>query len=116
MESAKAWTQGHRRCTPVWAAQKGQIKVAGSDAINGNYVVIDHGNNVRTSYCHLDSLEVERKDQVQRGQTLGQSGNTGRSTGPHLHFVVRVGGKAVDPERFRAQTELDGVEPIERVE
>lgn len=102
--------------TPVWAAQKGQIKVAGSDAINGNYVVIDHGNNVRTSYCHLDSLEVERKDQVQRGQTLGQSGNTGRSTGPHLHFVVRVGGKAVDPERFRAQTELDGVEPIERVE
>ena len=102
--------------TPVWAAQKGKIKVAGSDAINGNYVVIDHGNGVRTSYCHLDSLEVERKDQVQRGQAIGQSGNTGRSTGPHLHFVVRVGGKAVDPERFRAHTELASVEPIERVE
>ncbi len=92
--------------TPVWAAQKGKVKVAGSDAINGNYVVIDHGNGVRTSYCHLDSLAVERKDEVQRGQAIGESGNTGRSTGPHLHFVVRVGGKAVDPERFRAQVEV----------
>lgn len=102
--------------TPVWAAQKGKVKVAGNDAINGNYVVIDHGNGVRTSYCHLDSLEVERKDQVQRGQAIGESGNTGRSTGPHLHFVVRVGGKAVDPERFRADTELASAAPGAGVE
>lgn len=102
--------------TPVWAAQKGKVRVAGNDAVNGNYVVIDHGNGVRTSYCHLDSLEVEKKEQVQRGQAIGESGNTGRSTGPHLHFVVRVGGKAVDPERFRADTELASAAPGARVE
>lgn len=102
--------------TPVWAAQKGKVKVAGNDAINGNYVVIDHGNGVRTSYCHLDSLEVEKKAQVERGQAIGLSGNTGRSTGPHLHFVVRVGGKAVDPERFRADVELSGADPAAAVE
>ncbi|MED5371018.1 MAG: M23 family metallopeptidase [Myxococcota bacterium] len=88
--------------TPVLAAQEGTVSVAGSDAINGNYVVINHQGGIRTSYCHLDSLAVERKQQVQRGELIGNSGNTGRSTGPHLHFVVRVGGKAVDPEAFHA--------------
>ncbi|MFT5582973.1 MAG: murein DD-endopeptidase [Cognaticolwellia sp.] len=102
--------------TPVWAAQKGKVTVAGNDAVNGNYVVIDHSNGVRTSYCHLDSLEVEKKEQVQRGQAIGQSGNTGRSTGPHLHFVVRVGGKAVDPEHFRADTELASADPVPAME
>lgn len=105
--------------TPVWAAQKGKVSVAGSDAINGNYVVIDHGNGVRTSYCHLDSLHVEKKEKVQRGQSLGESGNTGRSTGPHLHFVVRVGGKAVDPERFRADLDREDTpapEPTQPIE
>jgi murein DD-endopeptidase MepM/ murein hydrolase activator NlpD len=101
--------------TPVLAAQAGRVSVASFDDVNGNYVVLDHGNGVRTSYCHLSELGVEKGDAVARGQDIGKVGSTGRSTGPHLHFVVRIGKDAVDPERFRHQAHEDahGVEPTE---
>ena len=86
--------------TPVLSAQSGTVKVAATDDLNGNYVIVDHGNGVKTSYCHLDALEVVTGDPVTRGGRMGLSGNTGRSTGPHLHFVVRVGRKPLDPARF----------------
>ena len=58
------------------------------------------GRGFATSYSHLDSHSVKWGQQVQRGQELGKSGNTGLSTGPHLHYTVRIGSKSVDPQRF----------------
>ncbi len=87
--------------TEVRSAQSGTVVVAAEDRINGKYVVIDHGHGVKTSYCHLSELLVARKDELTRDQPIGSSGKTGRVTGPHLHFVLRVGLKTVDPERFR---------------
>jgi murein DD-endopeptidase len=87
--------------TPVLAAQDGTVRTAAEDGVNGRYLVIDHGNGLKTSYCHLDRLDVDKGAEVTRGQLIAASGNTGRSTGPHLHFVVRIGRTTVDPERLR---------------
>lgn len=87
--------------TPVRAAQKGTLTVVGESAASGRYVVIDHGYGVRTSYCHLDATPVEQGSTVARGEIFALSGNTGRSTGPHLHYGIRIAGRWVDPERFR---------------
>mgnify|MGYP002007330784 CR=1 FL=1 len=89
-----------RRRPWILAAQAGTVRV-GEDRVSGRYVVIDHGHGVRTSYCHLDRIGVTKGQQVKPGDRIGLSGNTGRSTGPHLHFVVRIGRETVDPERLR---------------
>jgi len=88
--------------TPVRAAQSGTVRMVGRSRTSGNYVVLDHGHGVTTSYLHLDSQSVSRRDEVEAGQEIGKSGNTGMSTGPHLHFVVRVGGRSLDPARFKS--------------
>ena len=62
-----------------------------------------NGGGVVTSYCHNDELLVGGGDHVRRGQMIARSGNTGRSTGPHLHYQLDLGGEPVDPLRFRAQ-------------
>lgn len=93
--------------TVIVAAQDATVSVAGEDDVNGKYIVLDHGYGVKTSYCHLSELEVEGGDEVERGSEIALSGNTGRSTGPHLHFVLRIGKQTVDPERFKpADTEV----------
>lgn len=91
--------------TPVLAPQDGIVETVAHNGTSGNYVIVDHGHGVRTSYCHLDGTDVERGDAVSRGEQLATSGNTGRSTGPHLHYIVRIAGDAVDPARFRANPE-----------
>ena len=63
-------------------------------------VEIDHGNGLVTRYAHASNLEVAVGDVVVIGQKVGTIGSTGRSTGPHLHFEVRVGGAAVNPTKF----------------
>ena len=63
----------------------------------GNLVVIDHGNGLATAYGHQSSLAVGTGQTVSQGQVIGYVGSTGHSTGPHLHFEVRVNGAAVDP-------------------
>lgn len=63
----------------------------------GKVIKIDHGNNVITVYAHLDKMIVKKGDVVQRGQVIGKSGNTGRSTAPHLHYEIRVHGRSVNP-------------------
>ena len=63
-------------------------------------VEIDHGNGVSSRYAHLSTVLVKVGDQVTEGEVIAKSGNTGRSTGPHLHYEIRLNGEAVDPMRF----------------
>jgi murein DD-endopeptidase MepM/ murein hydrolase activator NlpD len=87
--------------TPVLAAQSGKVVTATENQRSGRYLVLDHGNGVRTAYCHLDRFLAADGVEVARGEQIAWSGNSGRSTGPHLHFVVRVNGKTIDPLPLR---------------
>ena len=66
----------------------------------GHNVLLDHGAGVQSRYAHLQQTSVTPGQRVERGQAIGLSGNTGRSTGPHLHYEVLVNGRAVDPRRL----------------
>lgn len=81
----------------VYSIMPGRIIKTGKNKISGNYVKIQHGDYI-TSYCHLHSILVNLKQSITAGQPIGISGNTGRSTGEHLHFIVNHNGKEVDPE------------------
>jgi murein DD-endopeptidase MepM/ murein hydrolase activator NlpD len=83
--------------TPVRAAAAGTVIYAGRMSGYGNLVVIDHGNGLSTAYAHNSSLAVSVGQSVAAGEVVSYSGNTGNSTGPHVHFEVRVNGSAVDP-------------------
>lgn len=86
-----------RRGTPVYAAAPGRVIVAGYNSGYGRMVEIDHGFGISTVYGHCNSLKVSKGDQVEAGQLVSTIGSTGRSTGPHLHFEVRLDGHPVDP-------------------
>jgi murein DD-endopeptidase MepM/ murein hydrolase activator NlpD len=88
------------RGTPVHATAAGKVVFAGRDGRYGRMVEIDHGYGVHTRYAHLSRILVRRHQTVKAGQRVGEVGNTGRSTGAHLHYGVRVDGKWFDPERF----------------
>ena len=81
----------------VSAAAGGTVSIAEYSSSYGNYVVIYHSNGTTTLYAHMSSIAVSAGDTVSQGQTVGYVGSTGNSTGPHLHFEVRVNGSCVDP-------------------
>ncbi|HUR48720.1 MAG TPA: peptidoglycan DD-metalloendopeptidase family protein [Acidimicrobiales bacterium] len=83
--------------TPVRAAGDGEVILAGVRGGYGNAVVVGHGGNLATLNAHLSSILVSPGQQVKAGQIVGLVGSTGMSTGPHLHFEVRIGGTPVDP-------------------
>ncbi|MCR5651555.1 MAG: peptidoglycan DD-metalloendopeptidase family protein [Lachnospiraceae bacterium] len=83
--------------TPILAAYDGVVVGAGYSSSMGNYVMIDHGDDLITLYMHASGLSVSTGQQVQAGQKIGTVGSTGRSTGPHLHFGVRKNGAYVNP-------------------
>jgi murein DD-endopeptidase MepM/ murein hydrolase activator NlpD len=83
--------------TTVTAAAGGTIIMAQWYGGYGNYILIDHGGGYSTGYGHLSAIYVSVGQSVQRGQAIGAVGSTGQSTGPHLHFEVRIAGKPVDP-------------------
>ena len=83
--------------TPVVASASGVVIVAGWMGGYGNLVVVDHGNGISTAYGHNTSVAVGFGQAVAQGQLIAYSGNTGHSTGPHIHFEVRINGAAVDP-------------------
>ncbi len=66
----------------------------------GNAVIISHGSGITTLYAHQSEIAVSNGDRVERGDVIGSVGSTGNSTGPHLHFEVRVNGDAVNPRRY----------------
>ena len=94
----------------VHATAAGVVTVAGPSGGYGNMVEVDHGGGLSTRYGHLSAIAVSPGQQVSPGAVLGRVGSTGRSTGPHLHYEVRIDGEAVDPSRFlRAATALNGI-------
>jgi len=86
--------------TPVEAAASGRVIIAGRQRGYGNVVYIDHGAGLSTRYGHLSQINVSIGQTVTRGQTIGLVGSTGRSTGPHLHYEVRINNQPVDPKRY----------------
>jgi len=86
--------------TPIFAAAAGIVVAAEFHSEYGNMVEIDHGNDLITRYAHASKLLVQPGALVKRGQKIAEVGNTGRSTGPHLHFEVRYKGVAQNPNRF----------------
>jgi murein DD-endopeptidase MepM/ murein hydrolase activator NlpD len=83
--------------TSIYSPARGRVTFAGRKGPLGNSLVIDHGFGVKTIYGHTKEFHVSTGDTVERGQEIAAVGSTGRSTGPHLHYVVEVGGKARDP-------------------
>lgn len=86
--------------TSVYAADGGTVTRAGYSGAYGNLVVIDHQNGQETRYAHNSKLLVKVGDKVYQGQEIAKSGSTGRSTGPHLHFEVRIGGTPRNPMNY----------------
>ena len=83
--------------TPVVAPANGKVVFSGRKGPLGNALIIDHGYGVRTQYGHNKELFVKKGERVERGQQIASLGNSGRSTGPHLHYVVEVKGKTRNP-------------------
>jgi len=83
--------------TPIYAANRGRVVLAKDLFFSGNAVYIDHGQGIFTTYLHLSKIDVAVGDMVERGQQLGLAGATGRVTGPHLHWGVRLLDARVDP-------------------
>jgi len=86
--------------TPIYATADGIVTHAGKQGGYGNMIQIDHGRGIQTRYGHLSQILVPENTRVKRGQIIGLMGSTGRSTGSHLHYEVRVDGKAVNPIPF----------------
>lgn len=88
------------RGTQVVAPADGTVVQAGWQSGYGQTVVIDHGNGLTTRYGHLSKIDVTAGREIKRGESLGQVGSTGRSTGPHLHYEVRMGDVPVSPSYY----------------
>ena len=86
-----------RRGTPVKAAMDGKVADSGYNSVFGKYVIMSHSGGYQTLYAHLDEILVRSGQRIDQSATIGKSGNTGQSTGPHLHFSLFKNGKAIDP-------------------
>ena len=89
---------------PIYAALAGEVIFVGPKGSYGNTVIIDHGNGISTLYAHSSQLLVELGDLVKEGQEIAKIGSTGRSTGPHVHFEVRIDGEQKNPLKFLSKT------------
>lgn len=86
--------------SPVKCAASGKVIFAGVKGGYGNCVIVEHGNGLATLYGHLSEILVEANDRVKVGQIIAKSGNTGRSTGPHLHYEVHKNNQPINPRLF----------------
>lgn len=94
--------------TPIMAAGDGKVIESAMRGANGNFVVIQHANNIQTKYLHLSKRDVKRGDRVKQGDIIGRLGGTGRVTGPHLHYEFVVGGVHRNPRTVK----LPQAEPL----
>ena len=85
---------------PIYAAASGTVTVATLSSSYGNYIMINHGNGLYTLYAHMSSMAVSAGASVSQGQVIGYVGSTGWSTGPHLHYEVRVNGSTTNPMSY----------------
>jgi murein DD-endopeptidase MepM/ murein hydrolase activator NlpD len=85
---------------PIYTPSDGTVVFAGTEGGYGKVLVLDHGYGVKTRYAHLAEIFVKPGDRIARGEKVGAVGNTGRSTGPHLHYEVRVNGIPENPRKF----------------
>jgi murein DD-endopeptidase MepM/ murein hydrolase activator NlpD len=90
----------NRKGTPIIATADGTVTFAGSKGFFGKVVIIKHGYGMTTRYGHLQKIFVKRKQNVKRGDTIGYMGNSGRSTGPHVHYEVLLHGIPVNPKKY----------------
>lgn len=86
--------------TPIYATADGIVSKASWFGGYGNYIAIEHGGSMQTRYGHMSRLNVTEHQRVKKGEIIGYMGSTGRSTGSHLHYEVRINGKAVNPIPF----------------
>lgn len=86
--------------TPIYSAAGGVVVLQEAHPQYGNLIEVDHGNDLLTRYAHVSRSLVKKGDLIKRGQKIAEVGNTGRSTGPHLHFEVLLRGVAQDPQKF----------------
>lgn len=99
------------RGTPVYAVGAGTVTFAGRHSGYGNSILIDHGGGLITRYAHLKKIEIEAGATVTSAERIGQVGATGRATGPHLHFEVRLAGRPVNPSLAMRVGELQRTAP-----
>jgi murein DD-endopeptidase MepM/ murein hydrolase activator NlpD len=84
--------------TAIYSAFDGKVIKADYDKWNGNFIKIEHENNIMTVYCHCEKLLVKKGDVIKAGQKIATVGSTGSSTGPHLHFELRINNISYDPQ------------------
>ncbi len=107
-QAGSSWSSGYHTGldfaaatgTPVFSALAGKVVESGWGGAYGNHIIVRHDNGVETLYAHLNSAAVSTGDRVLRGQRIGAVGNTGNSSGPHLHFEVIKNGEQRDPANF----------------
>lgn len=95
-----------KRGDKIFATGDGVVKKAFRNGGNGNYVMIDHGNGYTTSFSHMKKFVVRKGDRIERGQLIGYVGNSGRSTGPHLHYEIALDKKTINPRKFMRVAKL----------
>jgi murein DD-endopeptidase MepM/ murein hydrolase activator NlpD len=100
--------------TPVRATADGIVLHAGWNGGYGRCVIVDHGNNYQTWYAHLSRMDVIEGQEIRQGEVLGAVGTSGRSTGAHLHYEVRIGSTPVNPYRFLARPVAVQTPPADR--
>ncbi|MEO5613008.1 MAG: M23 family metallopeptidase [Sphingomicrobium sp.] len=92
--------------TPIYATADGTVLRAGWNSGGyGNLIELDHGRGIATRYGHLSAILIHEGDHIARGQLIGRMGSTGRSTGNHLHYEVRIDGRPVNPVPFMKATD-----------
>ena len=99
-EFHKGMDIANRKGTAILATADGTVSFAGKKGAMGNIVVIDHGHGLVTRYAHLSKALKKRGESVRRGDIIAQMGNSGRSTGPHLHYEVQLNGVPVNPAKY----------------
>jgi len=99
-EFHKGYDVATKEGTPIIATANGVITFSGPRGNWGNLVIIDHGHGLTTCYAHCKDVLKKRGDRVKRGDTVGLVGDTGRSTGPHVHYEVHLNGLPVNPEKY----------------